>query len=488
MNKLSKIIISSIAAVGIVGVSVGAYIAANYTKERTFGETETYAVETKGAPLRVAIISDLQLPDTRDKNTHQYESFESTLTMLKNRGMDALIIGGDFTDCGTKNAWVTFKEIYDRVMTDSEKPIPMYILGNHDYWLPDFVKCFEIPTPAKMQDRFTEYTGEPVYSHKVINGYHFICWSSSDGSYDKSYTNKEAVRAELDRAVAEDPEKPVFVITHVNAYDTAYGSDEWGNEDIYDVLKDYPQAVSISGHSHFSLIDERSIWQKEFTALTTQSLDYIELESGKYNGSVPMDAYGNTLADKLPGCLYMTIEDGRVTFERLEANTGNALKEPWVLEAPFDKPVKYTEERAKINKAPVLDSNLTVKVSDITDVNDKPQKMISFAAGSDDDFVHSYKLQFLDENKTLLEFEEIDYDNNVILYDSNGEKDSKNGKPKRISEVLYFSDYILGLANMSETAELRLPNNLPENAKYVVITAMDSWGAESNSVTCRLGE
>ena len=487
MNKLTKIIISSIAIIGIAGASAGAYFAANYTKERTFGETETYAVETNGAPLRVAVISDLQLPDTRDNSTHQYESFENTLTMLKNKGMDALIIGGDFTDCGTKKAWGTFKEIYDRVMADSIKPIPMYILGNHDYWLPDFIKCFEIPTPAKMQDRFIEYTGEQVYSHKVINGYHFICWSSSDGSYDKSYQNKEAVRAELDRAVADDPEKPVFVITHINPFDTAYGSTEWGNEDIYEVLKDYPQAVSISGHSHFSLIDERSIWQKEFTAFTTQSLDYIELESGKFNGSVPMDAYGNSIADKLPGCIYMSIEKDKVTVERLE-NTGNAFKEPWVLEAPFDKPVKYTEERAKANKAPELDKNLSVSVSDVKDVNDKPQKMISFAAGSDDDFVHSYKLQFLDENEKLLDFEETDYEGNVILYDDEGEKTDKGGKPKIISEVLYFSVYVLGLANMSETAELRLPNNLPDNAKYVVITAIDSWGAESNRVTCKLGE
>lgn len=487
MKKLTKIIVSSIVAVGVVGASVGAYIGANYNKERTFGETETYAVETNGAPLKVAVISDLQLPDTRDNSTHQYKSFESTLTMLKNKGMDALIIGGDFTDCGTKKAWGTFKEIYDRVMADSTKPIPMYILGNHDYWLPDFIDCFEIPMPAKMQDRFTEYTGEQVYSHKVINGYHFICWSSSDGSYDKSYENKEVVRAELDRAVAADPDKPVFVITHINPYDTAYGSTEWGNEDIYDVLKDYPQAVSISGHSHFSLIDERSIWQKEFTAFTTQSLDYIELESGKFNGSVPMDAYGNSIADKLPGCVYMSIEDNKVTVERLD-NTGNAFKNPWVLEAPFDKPVKYTDERAKLNKAPVLDGDLTVKVSDITDVNEKTQEMISFAAGSDDDFVHSYKLQFLDENERLLEFEETDYDNNVVLYNKDGEKTDKAGKPKLISEVLYFSDYVLGLANMSETAELRLPNNLPDNAKYVVITAIDSWGAESNSVTCELGE
>ncbi len=489
MNKLSKIIISSIAVIGVVGASLGAYVASNYSKERTFGATETYVVETGDNPLRVAIISDLQLPSTTDKDTHQYESFENTLTMLKNKGMDALIIGGDFTNAASKKAWGTFKEIYDYVMADAEKPIPMYIMGNHDYWLPGFFENFEIPMPAKLQDRFTEYTGESVYSHKVINGYHFICWSSSDGSYDKSYMNKDVVRAEIDRAVTDDPSKPVFVITHLNPFDTAYGSTEWGNEDIYDVLKDYPQVVSLSGHSHFSLIDERSIWQKEFTALTTQSLDYIELESGKYNGSVPMDAYGNTIADKLPGCLYMSIEDGKVTFERLEANsTGNALKDPWVLEAPFDKPVKYTEDRAKSNKAPVLDSKLTVKMTGIMDVNDYTQKMISFAAGSDDDFVHSYKLQFLDENQNLLEFEEIDYNNNVVLYNDKGEKTKSGGKPKMISEVLYFSDYVLGLDNMSETAELRLPNNLPDNAKYVVITAVDSWGAESNSVTCELGE
>lgn len=489
MNKVAKAIISSIAVIGVVGAAVGGYFAANATKEQVFGDMESYTVETGDSPLRVAVISDLQLPNTNDKDTHQYESFENTLTMLKNKGMDALIIGGDFTNVGTKNAWGTFKEIYDKVMADSTKPIPMYIMGNHDYWLPDFFECFEVGTPAKLQNRYTKYTGEPIYSHKVINGYHFICWSSSDGSYDKSYSNKDAVRAELDKAVADDPTKPVFVITHINAYDTAYGSTEWGNEDITDLLKDYPQAVSISGHSHFSLIDERSIWQKEFTALTTQSLDYIELESGKYNGSVPKDAYGNSIADKLPGCLYMSIEDGRVTIERLEANsTGKALKEPWVLEAPFDKPVKYTDDRAGVNKAPVLDNNLKVKISDITDIDGNPQKMISFAAGRDDDFVHSYKLQFLDADKNMLEFEEMDYSNNVILYNDNGEKDSKNGKPKMISEVLYFSDYVLGLENMSETAELRLPNNLPEYAKYVVITVIDSWGAESNAVTCVLGE
>lgn len=492
MKKFTKVIVSAVAAVGIVGAALGVHF--GYAKT-TDEEVKTYSVETNGEPLKVAVISDLQLPDSTDNTTHQYESFEKTLTMLRDKGMDALIIGGDFTDVGTKKAWGTYKEIYEKVMADHNQPIPLYILGNHDYWLPDFISCFEIPTPATQQKRFTKYTGELPYSHKVINGYHFICWSSSDGSYDKSYTNKDWIRGELDKAVADTPDKPIFVITHLNPQDTAYGSDEWGNSDITDVLKDYSQVISLSGHSHYSLIDERSIWQGDFTAFTTQSLDYIELEHGKFNDSVPKDAYGNSMADKLPGCIYMEIEDSKVTVHRLEANTGKELKDAWVIEAPFgsaESLSKYSDARSNSNQAPVIDSNLSVAVSDIKDIDGNAQKMISFNAASDDDFVHSYKLEFCDENKKLLEFEETDYSNHVIRYDENGEKirfDNKNyenGSPKKITEVTYFSDYILGLDNMSDTVELRLPGNIPENAKYVVVTAIDSWGAESNAVTCEL--
>lgn len=491
MKKLVKAAICAVAAIGVIGAAAGVH----YGYAKTTDEYKTYDVDTNGGALRVGVISDLQLPDTTDNTTHQYESFEKTLTMLRDKGMDVLIIGGDQTNVGTKKAWSTYKEIYDNVMEGYDTPIPLYIMGNHDYWLPDFVSCFEIPTPATQQKRFTKYTGEYPYSHKTINGYHFICWSSSDGSYDKSYTNEEWIRGELDKAVADGADKPIFVITHLNPQDTAYGSDEWGNSDIARILKDYPQVISLSGHSHYSLIDERSIWQGEFTALTTQSLDYIELETGKFNGSVPKDAYGNSIADKVPGCLYMEIEDSKITIERLEANTGKAFKEPWVIEAPFGSEAslgKYTNARSNANQAPVLESELNAEISDITDINGNAQKMLSFKAGTDDDFVHSYKLQFRDENNDPIEFDEIDYDNHIVHYDENGDKirfDNKNydnGTPKKISELTYFSDYALGLENMSETAQLRLPGTLPEETKYIVITAIDSWGAESNPIIYRM--
>lgn len=72
MKKFVKVIVSAVTAVGIIGVAAGVYF--GYAK--TTDETKAYTVETNGNPLRVAVISDLQLPDSTDKTTHQYESFK----------------------------------------------------------------------------------------------------------------------------------------------------------------------------------------------------------------------------------------------------------------------------------------------------------------------------------------------------------------------------------------------------------------------------
>lgn len=263
----------------------GAAIGMHFGYSRKTAPGKTYRIRTENDALRVGVISDLQLPDNTDKTTHQYQSFEKTLTMLKEKGLDVLVIGGDFTDVGTKKAWTAFKKIYDRVMGDDKQPVKVFIMGNHDYWLPAFADCGEIPTPAKQQRRFTKYTGELPYSHKIINGYHFIGWSSSDGTYDQSYRNKTRIRAELDKAVLDDPTKPIFVITHLNPIDTVYGSDAWGNADIHDVLQDYPQVISLSGHSHYTVADERSIWQGSYTAMSTKV--WIILSWRRANLTVP---------------------------------------------------------------------------------------------------------------------------------------------------------------------------------------------------------
>ena len=82
-------------------------------------------------------------------------------------------------------------------------------------------------------------------------------------------------------ALEDNDTKPIFVTTHFPPYNTVYGSLEWGNKILAECFKKYPQIINFSGHSHYSLIDERSIYHKDCTAIQTQSLSYIELEYGK---------------------------------------------------------------------------------------------------------------------------------------------------------------------------------------------------------------
>lgn len=494
MKKSVKITISVLAVLAIVLGSLGIHF--GYAKK--VGRSESYDEEvTSESPLRVGIVSDLQIPGDGSLDSHQYKSSVAALTMLRDRGIDALLIAGDFTDLGTKEAWGTFEKIYADVFGE-DSPIKLFTMGNHDYWLDYFIKCGEVATPAKMQKRFTKATGEYPLSHKTIGGYHFIQWGSLNGTYDKCNSNEKWIRAEIEKAIADDPTKPVFVTTHLAPTNTVYGSEnDWGSVEIRDVLSDYPQVVSISAHSHFPIADERSIWQGEFTAFSTQTLDYtcINVEQNRFNAVNPLaDAYGNDIATKVPACLYMEVRPESVTLSRLEATTGRELKAPWVIEAPFgaDEGLsKYTPSRADSNEAPQMSAD-SAAISDITDKNGSAQKMITFAAGTDDDVVHSYKLSFLDEGKQAIPFEDVTYDGEIKRFDADGSRvwsDSENydsAKPQEITELYYYSDYFLGAANASQEVSLRLPKTMPQNAKYVSITAVDCWNAESEPAVCEI--
>lgn len=475
MNKIVIAAVSIAAAAAIAG-GAACYFLCNFKK---YGETQTVTVGD-GESLKVGIISDSQLPANGSADSSQIIALKKSLETMKANGVDVLLHAGDFTDLSTVEAWQSFADTYDEVYGNN-KPVPVFAMGNHDYWLDYFAKSHEIATPAKLQRRFTKYTGERPFSHKVINGYHFIVWSSSDGSYDKSYSDRDWIKEQLDAAVKDDPNKPIFVVTHLNAQDTVYGSDEWGNQDIYDVLKDYPQVISFSGHSHYALCDERSIWQGEFTAINTQTTDYIELESGKYNGSIPKDAYGND-ACPWPMGMIMTIDANGVSIQRIDTVTGESYKEPWIISAPFGDASSFCYtwgQRKAENKAPEFKFPVNAEISERSDRDGNEINVISFSAAEDDDFVHSYRLEFLDGSGNVLSFEKTSYAGEV-------EKD-ENDNTTVISELLYFSDFSKGTDKMSDTVELRLPPNLQQNTAKIRITAIDSWNAQSESVTVDRG-
>ncbi|MCC8016575.1 MAG: metallophosphoesterase [Clostridiales bacterium] len=141
--------------------------------------------------LKIGILSDLQLEPKGESDKYD-ESFRKTLEFFKANDVQMIINIGDYTDTALKKSYENYQRIYQSVYGENSNIIPSFILGNHDYWLPNFVDCWEIPFKSKMISRFEKYTGEiSPWTHKVVNGYHFIAVSPDNGKMDdEAYSKK----------------------------------------------------------------------------------------------------------------------------------------------------------------------------------------------------------------------------------------------------------------------------------------------------------
>ena len=275
--------------------------------------------------IKVGIISDSQIIPSNKKEDEWLKIFsehlKKALEVLKFHQIEVLIFAGDLTDSGTEYAYDEILSIYKSVYkSEEEKPIFNYIMGNHDYWLTYMENgkiCPKFGDPKELQFLFYNKLKEKPFTHKVINGYHFINWGSEDGT-DNPNTNIVWIENQIKIALEDDKNKPIFITTHYAAEDTVYGSNAWGTKSIKTIFKNYPNIIHFSGHSHFSLIDERSIWQKEFTSIQTQSVSYIELDKGFENGPYPCDEYGSIQeAGRNFMGLIMNVNQSQVEIQRI---------------------------------------------------------------------------------------------------------------------------------------------------------------------------
>lgn len=184
--------------------------------------------------------------------------------------VDMFFLAGDITNKGTKEEFDAFKEIYDYAAQKGGKFLCTVAKG-HD----------SITMGKKSLEYYEAITGQEPNFHRVIGGYHFIGVSTSKlEKHFNTLFQKQWLKKELDKAVADTPDKPVFLMHHEHIKYTVYGSydeDGWGKILFADLLKKYPNVVDFSGHSHYPVNDPRSVWQNEYTAVGTGSLKYTEL-------------------------------------------------------------------------------------------------------------------------------------------------------------------------------------------------------------------
>ena len=354
--------------------------------------------ENKKAPadfapvLRFAVCSDIHLngEENQEAAIRFARLFEDmyaySAQQTSHPTFDAVVVAGDFSGGGDEKQY----QMYNRIIAENKKDETqvLTILGNHE-----FIDYRDVDATVGYTV-YKKYISEEVDTHTVINGYHFIGVSYNDDG-KKFSTKLEWLDTELKKAIADTPDKPVFVYQHPHPTATVYGSINWGTFEVRKVLQKYPQVFDFSGHSHYAPSDPRSVWQGSFTAVGCGSLSafmgnlsYIDGDKdapGKSGGfwMVEADAKGNVRMK-----LY-DIEN-RVFFDNIEYYFTNLNKS--------NKRTYTWHKQKSLDTKPCFPKNAVLQAEQDADGN----TILTFSNAKGFYEAENYKIKILDSNKKIV--------------------------------------------------------------------------------------
>ena len=390
-----------------------------------------------GSYAKIGIISDFQLAiDLEQNNNERYKHYSNnlyiTLNYFKDHKVDILMIAGDITNNGLYINLLYFNKIFYSVFNSLSKPLVLSLMGNHDFY--DFNL-----TEIQRKKRFYKVMNSYPNSHYIINNYHFLFWSQ-----DRHLDNYTWIKNNIESSQKNIKRKgdPIFVINHIPPKLTVYGSETiWGHTGTYNLLKNYHEVICISGHSHYSLRNIKSIWQGDFTVVNTQSISYVDLDN--YFSNVKEVRYESGKDTDSMG-LIAHLTDKNIIFERVEFLTGEIMEEKWKIDFPINVDnFEYTFEKRNKKENPVFhDEN--IKIEEINE-NNVSANYIVFNAATHSDYVYKYK---------------------IIL------KNTNNINQK---ELYYYSDYYKNEKVRKKIVKFKLPELFDSGRYYIEIYAIDSF-------------
>ncbi|MDU5108100.1 metallophosphoesterase [Clostridium sp.] len=231
-----------------------------------------------------------------------------------NPNMDALILNGDNVDQGIDEQYDSMNKILEK-NKDLLPEIIIKNIGNHEFF------DYNIETNSKEEvqgfiNNYLEFAGEEkVYHDKWIKDYHFISLGSEDGNSETmnsvtAFLSKEQLDW-LKEKIAEKYEKgkPIFVFLHQQL---EYPNSKWvgvqQEEELRNILSEYPEAILFSSHTHRDLSDNSISLDKPFTIVNTGAVHYTLVideyeERGirredEYISGIYVEVTGNTVTIK----------------------------------------------------------------------------------------------------------------------------------------------------------------------------------------------
>lgn len=436
----------------------------------------------EGVKARLLIGSDLHIQaaigGNEGRDADKKLEFAMDTIYALDPQLDAFCLVGDITDSGNDKQYQHLMALLNGshntgYSAGNGHTKVILCQGNHEtytYGVTQARSVFESKT-GQQANKVVDINGVPVITMGPIG--------ASDHSYSANYDFFcNALDGLADRSA------PIVLLTHHQVRGTSYTSTEWYGDygegtgsDIVAVMKQYPNIIHFSGHSHATLEDERSINQDlGFTAIQDSTIGaYYENETGKVdpdsgNGaSVPPQtspAYtdGKNIAEASQCVILDIMEDGTAKVYRLSLVRSKVegagtvfLYEPWTIDIPgmvssggntSDTSIyRYTSARES-TAAPVFPAGAKVTVDEVTETSAKVH-FPSAAAGSESnlDMVHEYK---------------------IIATPTAGDP-----VVKRI-----FADYYRPAAYIRKTWDVLVKGLLPNTSYTVSVAAQTSWSKE----------
>ena len=361
---------------------------------------QTGAASADGARMKMGILSDIHLNKEGDEDTYL-----KALAYFRDHGADGVLIAGDIADTGRiaqmKRCADCWYSIFPNGKAPDGRPVEqLFVYGNHCVTAWKWGNAYKDneegakaeavgygENRARIWDEFFHEKFEPIWM-KRVKGYPVIGahWEERGNGIDIE-TFIGAHKNEI------DPSLPFIYTQHAHPKDTCFGSWAWGHDDGRSsrALSPFPNAIAFSGHSHYTLTDERTIWQGAFTSINTSSLRYASQDyslrenmpgnSSGYRGEKRKHVMRKVeTGDGRQGML-MSVYSDHVAIERRDFVYDQSLGDDWVFPLPCaeSKPFAYAAH-AKRRTAPQFADDAEAKVAVRKDDKEKSFIDITFPA------------------------------------------------------------------------------------------------------------
>lgn len=409
----------------VINNSIGGGKTINFTQEAKIDKT-----------FHFAVMGDLHYGLTSKGGTVSDRVPPSMQYIAQNHSdIKAFFFVGDISDNGTEVEFSGIKKMVEDNLPTGVKGY--FMMGNHDLY--------------QGKDIYQRIIGQPLNQYVEKNGYPFITLSidkSSNPYYEETSIN--FLKVYLAKAAETYPGKPIFIFAHVPPKHTTWG-DTWectNNEALHNELSKYPQVIFFTGHTHFTIEDERSITQDKYTWVNVGPSHY-----GVISLSITpeLNAY-RTSGHWINEALVVNVdEESTVTVTRLNTREQKTISKQWIIKAPHNgSQFQYTapvNNRTDKDNMPAMTGTPTV--SEVSETTCE----ISFPQGSDDIFIYHYKVDVI-----------ATATNNVV------------------SSQYVFSEFYWKNNNEPATLSCDASNLSPNTVYKVSIKAVDSFESESEAI------